>query len=526
MKKGIGFIVVLLLVGGIGCEGDGRSSSDEAQYNGGNEPQQQESGAMKEGTADRAASSSEPSRRKGNTINPPNGAEYDNMHFKHYGTNPFIDTEEDALSTFAVDVDTGSYTVMRNYVKRGALPPPEAVRVEEFINYFDTNVPSPQEKRFAVQTDGGDAPFAEGYQLLRVGVKGTEIPEEQRKQANLVFVVDVSGSMDRENRLGLVKRSLRLLVDELKAHDRIGIVVYGSEARTVLSSTAVENRREIIRAIDQLHPGGSTNAEEGLNVGYRMARDHFQEGAVNRVILCSDGVANTGETGASEILDTIERYAGERITLSALGFGMGNYNDVLMEQLANRGNGHYAYIDSYSEVRQRFTENLTGNLQMIAKDMKIQVAFDPEQVERYRLLGYENRDVDDEDFENDRVDAGEVGAGHTVTALYELKLHEASAGSDLGEVRLRYRDMATGTMESIHEPISLSDELNRDMRFLASVAEYAEILRGSYWAKKGSLQDVLELARSSAQGNKQIQFVELVKNAVAIDQGTDDSDID
>ena len=326
-------------------------------------------------------------------LHPPNDAAYHDMFFKGAGTNPFIDTEDDHLSTFAMDVDTGSYSITRRYLIDGYLPPPEAVRVEEFINTFDYNYTPPTESAFAIHIDGAPSKFGEGkrLQLLRIGLQGHVIPSENRKDAILTFVIDVSGSMAQENRIGLVKKALTLLVDQLRPTDKVGIVVYGSHGRLVLPHTGIEQRSEILAAINSLVPGGSTNAEEGLRIGYDLAWRNASVNHINRVILCSDGVANVGRTGPDEILKEIRVYVQKGITLSTIGFGMGNYNDVLMERLANTGDGSYAYVDTISEAKRIFVENLTGTLQLIAKDAKIQVDFNPEVVSRFRLLGYENR---------------------------------------------------------------------------------------------------------------------------------------
>jgi Ca-activated chloride channel family protein len=493
--------------------------------------------AADEGTADQAASTKTKQKSANENISydtteeskaespipmmaPPNGEEYDDMYFKHYGTNPFVSTEDDPLSTFAIDVDTGSYTVTRNYIQRGSLPPEEAVRVEEFINYFTSKNTSPKDDTFDIHVDGGDSPFGEGYKLLRINIKGKEINVEDRKDAHLTFVIDVSGSMDQENRLGLVKKSLRLLVEQLGNQDKVGIVVYGSQGRMVLEPTSIDEKQKILAAIEELQTEGSTNAEEGLAIGYAMASEYFKEGAINRVILASDGVANVGDTSANGILQTVKEYAQDDISLSTFGFGMGNYNDVLMEQLANKGNGNYSYIDTFSEARRIFTEELTGTLQTIAKDAKIQVAFNSEKVERYRLLGYENRDLKDEDFQNDDVDAGEVGSGHSVTALYEIKVQGEDV-QDLGEVRIRFENVASGEVEEIKAPLVIGNTLAADLKFIASVAEFAEILRGSYWAKEGSLLDVLELAEETARGEGQLEFVGLVKDTIALRKTAD-----
>ena len=466
----------------------------------------------------------------------PNDEAFDSMFFEHYGVNPFIDTEDDHLSTFAMDVDTASYTIARRYINEGHLPPKDAIRVEEFVNYFDQEYPGPHEGEgaFAVHMEGAPSPFGgENYYLLRVGIQGRHIHVEDRKDAVLTFVIDVSGSMDRENRLGLVKRALRLLVEELRPTDKVGIVVYGSTAWTVLEPMSAAYADEILAAIDSLHPSGSTYAEEGLRQGYEMAYRAFKEGAINRVILCSDGVANVGNTGAESILEQIADYAERGITLSTVGFGLGNYNDVLMEKLADQGDGNYAYVDTLDEAKRVFVENLTGTLQVIAKDAKIQVDFNPETVSRFRLLGYENRDVADADFRNDAVDAGEVGAGHSVTALYEIKFHKEIRTADaMGRaltVYVRYEDPDTSDVHEVAREFWRDDlrtnfeEASPRFQLTAAVAECAEILRESYWAQESNLEAVLALAQRA--GSELIddpnvaEFVWLVAQASQLAEG-------
>lgn len=450
-------------------------------------------------------------------LSPANDAAYDDMFFKEYGTNPFIDTEDDNLSTFAMDVDTASYSIARRYITDGYLPPQEAVRVEEFINSFEYNYAPPEDGAFAVYIDGAPSKFGEGkrLKLLRIGIKGRTVPDEDRKDAMLTFVIDVSGSMDRENRLGLVKRALRLLVDQLRPSDSVGIVVYGSNSRMLLKHTSIEERSEIIDAINSLGPGGSTNAEAGLRIGYELALENAKSDAINRVILCSDGVANVGKTGAGGILDEIRSHVAEGITLSTIGFGMGNYNDVLMEQLADNGNGNYAYVDTIVEARRIFVENLTGMLQTIANDAKIQVDFNPEVVSRFRLLGYENRRLEHEQFEDDSTDAGEVGAGHSVTALYEIKLHEGASGK-LASVRIRYEDEENQDIMEIGREISSSqlentfEDASAEFQLAAAVAEFAEILKGSYWAKDGNIDSAYQVVKSIVSQNDSKELVELM----------------
>jgi len=443
---------------------------------------------------------------------PPNGQPYELMYFEHAGVNPFITTDEDRLSTFAVDVDDASFTLARSYLERGHLPPRDAIRVEEFVNVFDPGWTAQRSDVFRIHADGAPSRYGAGYELLRVGLQGRTIDDADRKPAVLIFTVDVSGSMNREDRLGLVKRSLRDLVDALSPDDRVGLVIYGSRGEVVLEPTGLEDRGRLLRAIDSLRPGGSTNAHEGLKLAYAMAREHFAPGKIHRVILCSDGVANTGRTRAEDILADVRHEADRGVHLTTVGFGMGNYNDVLMEKLADSGDGHYHYVDDREEADRVFRRNLTGMLQTIARDAKVQVEFDPARVTRWRLLGYENRDVADRDFRNDAVDAGEVGAGHAVTALYELKLSDDvtaamaksrtwGAGAELATVRVRWEAPAhdvesAGRVTEISRAVTAAD-LRRDdaqapvaYRLQSVAAEFAEILRGSYWAKESRPADL------------------------------------
>jgi Ca-activated chloride channel family protein len=470
--------------------------------------------------------------------NSPNDAPYDSMFFESEGVNPFVDTEDDHFSTFAMDVDTGSYSVARRYLSDGYLPPEDAIRVEEFINYFDMNYPGPSDERdaFAIHMEGAPAPFGpEKAYLLKIDLQGKEISVEERKDAVLTFVIDVSGSMEQENRLGLVKESLRLLVEELRPSDAVGIVVYGSEARLILEPTSAQNKNLILSAIDRLQPEGATNAEDGLRLGYQIAAQDYRPEAINRVILLSDGVANVGNTGPASILQVIQEQVEQGITLSTVGVGMGNYNDVLMEQLADDGDGNYAYVDTLEEAHRIFVEILTGTLQVIAKDAKVQIDFNPDVVRSYRLLGYENRAVADRDFRNDTVDAGEVGAGHSVTALYEIKFHDEAdiAPTDLALITyIRYEDIDSGQIVELAQPLTHSDfaetinETSPQFRFIAAVAEYAEILRGSYWAQDGDLNTVQLMVLSTAQdlGHASrpdvVEFMGLLNEALEIMEGS------
>nr|WP_223646548.1 von Willebrand factor type A domain-containing protein [Corallococcus sp. EGB] len=410
------------------------------------------------------------------------------MYFKGYGVNPTVDTEEERFSTFSVDTDTASYTLTRAYLERGALPDEQAVRVEEFVNTFDYGYANAPDGPFSVNVEGFPSPARKGYQVVHIGVKARDVSSAQRKPAHLVFVIDVSGSMAMENRLGLVKRSLRLLVDALDERDQVSIVVYGSTAHQVLAPTNATQKAAILDAIDSLQTEGATNAQAGMELGYALAASHMLQGGINRVILCSDGVANNGITEADGIWARVKEQAAAGITLSTVGFGMGNYNDVLMERLAQVGEGNYSYVDKLDEARRIFVQNLTGTLQVVAKDVKLQVEFDRKTVSRYRLIGYENRLLTKQQFNDDRVDAGEVGAGHAVTALYEVKLRDPSQ-TNFGTLRIRYKSPEGGSSRLIEKamPVTLLrpayEKAASPTRLSYVAAAFAEKLRGSYWAR-------------------------------------------
>jgi Ca-activated chloride channel family protein len=460
----------------------------------------------------------------GGTV-PPNGEDVDAMFFENYGVNPFVDTEDDHLSTFAADVDTASYAVVRAYLQDGHAVPKDSVRVEEFVNTFDYGYAAPQEDAFAVYMEAAPWSFGQGRKhsyLLRIGLKAREVSAEERKPAILTFVIDVSGSMDREDRLGLVKQSLRLLVHQLKPNDQIGIAVYGSRGMKVLDHIGLDQKGDILAVIDALQTEGSTNAEEGIRIGYDMAHKAFKQGCINRVILCSDGVANVGNTGTEDILDVIKDKAEKGITLSTLGFGMGNYNDVLMEKLGDKGDGYYAYIDTITQAKRLFGENLVGSLQVVAREVKIQVDFNPAVVRSYRLIGYENRAVPDERFRDDSYDGGELGAGHSATALYEVKLWADKQGT-LATTHIRYKDADTQEVSEFKRPLSMDElkaefaETSQPFRLAATVAEFAEILRQSYWAQGADLGTVLtqaqSLSREYGSDTNVIELVDLIAKA-------------
>ena len=424
------------------------------------------------------------------------------MTFQGYGVNPFILTADQKLSTFALDVDTASYTVVRRYLEQGQLPPPEAVRVEEFINYFKYDYPQPKET-FGVTVEASPSRFAKGRHLVRIAIRAKDVGKDKRTPAVLTFVVDVSGSMAQENRLGLVKKSLALLVNELQEGDLVGIVIYGSESRVTLEHTG--DKKAILAAIDALETNGSTNVEAGLRVGYGLAAKSLRKESINRVILCSDGVANVGETGPEAILKIIEEERAKGITLTTVGFGMGNFNDVLMEKLANKGNGSYHYVDQLKEARRIFVENLTSTLQTVAMDAKVQVEFDPAIVKRYRQIGYENRGLKNEDFRNDKVDAGEVGAGHRVTALYEVELTDETLPHRLVKATMRYREPNSKEHIEVIGAITrgeIKEEFKKttaSYQLAAVAAAFAEVLRNSDHVKGLTLEEIYGEARRVAE---------------------------
>jgi len=448
----------------------------------------------------------------------PDPARLQDNRFANYGYRQFIPTDVDPLSTFALDVDTGSWTVARRWLREGVLPPRESVRVEEYVNAFDYNYDTPR-RGLAISVDGGPSPFDSRNVLVRVGVQAEQIAESERPPVALTFIVDTSGSMNRDDRLGLVKDSLEMLVDELNDDDTVAIVVYSNGSGVVLEPTAVRNSREIYRAIDSLNPGGSTNLESGLREGYRLADNAFRDDGINRVIIASDGVANAGITDEGELGDYIRRYADRDIQLVTLGYGMGNFNDTMMEQLADNGDGFYAYIDSQDEAERLFKDELTSTLVTAAIDAKIQVEFDADIVDEYRLIGFENRGVRDRDFRNDAVDAGELGAGHQVTAMYEIELRrgvDIADRGDIGQVNLRWEDPDTGEVIEIDEDIDLRDvartfgETATDFRVATVVTAFAEVLRDNPYADRVDLGNIAVEASRVAERADSDEVDELV----------------
>lgn len=439
----------------------------------------------------------------------------------NFAVNPATKSAEDRFSTFAVDVDTASYTIARKRLEYGQLPQPEMVRVEEFVNYFTYSYPSPDAGAFGVHMEGAPSPFSADKHLLRIGVQGKRLSPAERIPVHLTFLVDVSGSMGAPDKLPLAKQSLALLTNSLREGDTVALATYAGRTEKILGPTGMKDRAKILAAIDKLGAGGGTAMSNGMEIAYEMAMSSFKKGHENRVLVISDGDANIGASSHTAIYKRVRHFVEEGITLSTIGVGMGNYSDTMMEQLANRGNGNYYYIDSFEEAQKVFESQVDGTLQVIAKDVKIQVEFDPAAIPEYRLVGYENRAIADEDFRNDRVDAGEIGAGHTVTALYEVRLNPGAEGT-LATVRIRAKK--PDGFEAAEQEFHLRDsdiaarvgDASADFQFATAVGMFAEVLRGSPYAKSIKLDLIKEVAQP-AVGDRadRREFVALLDRAEA-----------
>ena len=454
--------------------------------------------------------------------------------------NRFRSVQNAPLSTFSIDVDTASYSNARRFLSQGQRPPTGSIRIEELVNYFNYNYQPPVGNQpFSVHMEVGPAPWAPEHRLLHIGLQGKRIASDALPPRNLVFLIDVSGSMSSPNKLPLLKRSFKALMESMREQDTVSMVVYAGASGLVLPPTSGNRRSEIFAALDRLQAGGGTNGASGIELAYQVARERFNPGGVNRVILATDGDFNIGATSQSDLAELIEEKRKSGVFLTALGFGMGNYKDSTMEQLANKGNGNYAYIDDYKEARKVLVEQAGGTLVTIAKDVKIQVEMNPAVVGAYRLIGYENRVLQTQDFNDDKKDAGEIGAGHTVTAIYEIltpaqakqtlkvdglryqKPAQLSQGKgELATVKLRYKT-PLGTQSELAEfPVaykvkSLSETSNA-YRFSAAVANFGMLLRSSQFAGSSNFETVQGLARAALGRDRngyRTEFLSLVNSA-------------
>ncbi len=452
--------------------------------------------------------------------------------------NPFKMTMDEALSTFSIDVDTASYANVRRYLINNQMPPKDAARIEEMINYFSYDYPKPEANEpFSVTTKIAVCPWKTDHQLFMIGLKGKTPDVKNLPPSNLVFLIDSSGSMQDANKLPLLQQGFKLMVQQLRPEDKVSIVVYAGSAGKILEPTSGDNKEKIIAAIDQLQAGGSTAGGAGIALAYQLAKDTFIKDGNNRVILATDGDFNVGISSTSEMERMIEEKRKDGIFLTVLGFGQDNLKDARMETIADKGNGNYYYIDSLKEARKVLVTELGSTLFTIAKDVKIQIEFNPGQVKAYRLIGYENRMLAKEDFNNDQKDAGEIGAGHTVTALYEIvpadsketfgdvdalkyqKPVETVASPEMLTVKLRYKEPTEDVSKLISKPVSkteVKDAPTGDFAWAASVAEFGMLLRGSEFKGSASYDEVLKRARANVGEDKfgfRAEFITLVENA-------------
>lgn len=473
----------------------------------------------------------------------------DRENYQPYEDNGTKLARNEPVSTFSIDVDTGSYSNARRMLKLGRLPVKSAVRAEEFINYFNYDYPAPKDDTpFSFLTEVGPNPWNKDSYLLHIGIQGKKIAKQNLPPSNLVFLVDVSGSMHSQNKLPLLIKGLKLLVNQMRAQDKVAIVVYAGASGLVLDSTSGNEKHKILAALEQLRAGGSTNGAAGIRLAYQTARAAYIEHGSNRIVLATDGDFNVGTVNFNALKDMVSRERESGIELTTLGFGGGNYNDKLMEQLADAGNGNYAYIDNLMEAQKALVEELGATLFTIAKDVKVQIEFNPNVVSQYRLIGYENRVLQREDFNNDKVDAGEIGAGHSVTALYEiflkgskgqlidpLRYSDHSAASDgktseLAFLKLRYKQPKGKVSRLLTHPVAVSsikkalNDTSRNFRFAASVAAFAQYLRdGKYLAKTLSgnfgVEQIIALAeQSKGEDNNGYrgEYIRLVKLSQAL----------
>lgn len=471
-------------------------------------------------------------------------AEPDNFNTEEYDRiyeNEFLEAKGNPLSTFSIDVDNASYSNMRRFLQDNQLPPKDAIRIEEMINYFSYNYPNPESKDpFVLYTEVGSCPWNSENLLVHIGIQGKKLNYDDLKPSNLVFLLDVSGSMSDKNKLGLVKKSMKMMLEHLDKRDKISIVVYAGAAGVVLPSTPADDEKSIVKALNKLEAGGSTAGGEGIELAYKIAKENLIAEGNNRVILCTDGDFNIGTSSTGDLVRLIEEKRKDDIYLTICGYGMGNYKDGRMEQISNAGNGNYFYIDNIKEAEKVFVKELRANMFTIAKDVKIQVEFNPAQVQLYRLIGYENRILAKEDFNDDTKDAGELGAGHTVTAIYEIvptgieteskkvddlkyqetKLSKSASGKEMLTLKLRYKPIGSDESKLVSKTVDnkpvAKEDLSSDFKFSASVAAFGMLLRDSKFKGEADFQLVKELAENAesvSSDEYKTEYLGLVKSA-------------
>ncbi len=479
-------------------------------------------------------------------LNPKDEAyeDFNREGYDHIVENKFLKVSDNPLSTFSIDVDAASYSNVRRFLNQGQLPPAGAVRIEEMVNYFHYEYPQPtNDDPFSINTEISDCPWNKDNKLVLIGLQGKKIPTENLPASNIVFLIDVSGSMDEPNKLPLVKASMKMLVDQLREQDKIAMVVYAGNAGLVLSSTSGADKTKIKDAIDRLDAGGSTAGGEGIKLAYKVAKENFARNGNNRVILCTDGDFNVGESSDDAMERLIENERKSGVFLTVLGYGMGNYQDSKMQKLADKGNGNHAYIDGITEAQKVLVNEFGGTLFTIAKDVKLQIEFNPAKVQGYRLIGYENRMLAKEDFNDDKKDAGELGSGHTVTALYEVipagvssdflktvdslkyqknvvPLSKSAQTDEILTVKFRYKAPDGDVSKLIEHPVKDNQvsiaKTSDNFRFAASVAQFGMLLRNSEFKSAASYSSVLNLARK-AKGNDEegyrSEFIRLAESA-------------
>jgi Ca-activated chloride channel family protein len=451
--------------------------------------------------------------------------------------NPFESPQKSPLSTFSIDVDNASYTNIRRFINEGQKVPKDAVRVEEMMNFFKYNYPQPEGQHpFSINTELSDSPWNKNCQLLKIGLQGKNIPMTNLPASNLVFLIDVSGSMDESNKLPLLKESMKILVKELRPQDKVSIVVYAGSAGVVLEPTSGDEKDDILEAFDNLSAGGSTAGGEGIELAYKLAQENFIKEGNNRVIIATDGDFNVGASSDVEMEKLIEEKRKSGVFLTVLGYGMGNFKDSKMEILADKGNGNYAYIDNIQEANRFLGKEFKGSMFAIAKDVKIQIEFNPKHVQAYRLIGYENRKLNAEDFKNDKIDAGELGSGHTVTALYEIiptgvesdyvpsdlkytkvSQNDSGNGNELATIKFRYKkpdgDKSIEMVSTIGTKKVALGESSSDFKFTTAVAWFGLKLRDSKFIANSSTSDIKKLAKSGLSNDEdgyKAEFIRLV----------------